>query len=145
MVEAVNARRVLVALSAAQLVAGTAGHVLALKRGLAFNIAFIGWRGRPDRVARDSWLLGTGISAPVLLLAIQSAATARLAVGANAAAARFLGALGAAMIGGYLIEHETRTALAPGGADGIVTPVVAAGLGLCVPMAGLGLSGRADR
>jgi hypothetical protein len=57
----------------------------------------------------------------------------------------FLGALGAAMIGGYLIEHETRTALAPGGADGIVTPVVAAGLGLCVPMAGLGLSGRADR
>jgi hypothetical protein len=141
----VSTRRILVAVSAAQLGTGIAGQVLALKRGLAFDIALVGWRGRPDRVARDSWLLGTGISAPVAMLTIQGAATARLALGPSAAAARALGMLAAAMIGGYLIERETRTALAPGGSDGIVTPVVAAALGLCVPMAGLGLCSQAGR
>jgi hypothetical protein len=141
----VSARRVLVAVSAAQLGTGIAGQVLALQHGLAFDIALIGWRGRPDRVSRDSWLLGTGISAPVVMLAIQGVATARLAWGQSAVAARALGVLGAAMIGGYLIDRETRTALTPGGSDGIITPVVAAALGLCVPMAGLGLSGRASR
>jgi hypothetical protein len=132
----------LVAISTAQLVAGTAGQVLAVRRGLAFDIAVIGWKGRPDRVARDSWLLGTGLSAPVLMLAIQAAATARLAAGGSQDYARALGVLGAAMTGGYLVEHEFRKAVTPTSWDRAITPVAVAGFALALAMARLGLSRR---
>jgi hypothetical protein len=55
-------RRTLVAISSTQLLAGTVGQLLALQRGLAFNIALIGWKGRSDRVATDSWLRRAAIS-----------------------------------------------------------------------------------
>jgi hypothetical protein len=119
-----------------------AGHVLAVRRGLAFDIALIGWRGRPERVRRDSWLLGTGLSAPVVMLAMEAAATARLATTGSQSAARTLGVLGAAMIAGYLVEQEFRTALTPQGWDPSVTSVAVAGFSLAVPMAGLGLGGE---
>lgn len=136
-------RRLLVAISTAQLVAGTAGQVLALRRGLPFDIALIGWKGRTDRVFRDSWLLGTGLSAPVVMLTVQAVATARLGSRPNPGAARLLGALGAVMIAGYLVERQTRAVLTPGSWDPIATPVASVGLSLAVPMARLGLSGRA--
>jgi hypothetical protein len=132
-------RRQLVAVSTAQLLAGIAGHIVAVRRGLAFDIAVIGWRGRPDRVAPDSWLLGTGLSAPVTMLAAQAAVTARLALTDSRKSTRALGVLGAVMIGGYLVEQEFRTAFKPSGWDRGVTPVAAAGFGLALPMAILGL------
>ncbi len=132
-------RRNLVAISSAQLLAGSAGQVLALRRGLAFDIALIDWKGRPDRIARDSWLLGTGFSAPVVMLAAQAAVTSWLAFRDSQGAARTLGVLGAAMTGGYLIERRFRTAMTPTGWDRTLTPVAVAGLGLCVPMAAVGL------
>jgi len=61
-------RRVLVAISAAHLSAGVAGQLVALRDGRAFDIALVGWRGQPERVFRDSWLIGTGWSAPVVML-----------------------------------------------------------------------------
>ncbi|MDX6366985.1 MAG: hypothetical protein QOK30_2061 [Nocardioidaceae bacterium] len=131
------------AISAAQLVAGTAGQVLALRRGLAFDIAVIGWKGRPDRLAKDSWLLGTGVSAPVAILAAQAAATAHFAATGRQSSARALGVLGAVMAGGYLIEQEFRTALTPAQWDRALTPVAAAGFTLALAMARLGLGGRA--
>lgn len=136
-------RQNLVAISAAQLVAGIAGQLLARRRGLAFDIAVIGWKGRPDRVAGDSWLLGTGLSAPVTMLAAQAAATAHFAATGSQNSARALGLLGAAMVGGYLVEQEFRTAMTPATWDGAVTPVAAAGFALAVAMGRLGLSGRA--
>jgi hypothetical protein len=132
----------LVAVSAAQLIAGTAGHLLALKRRLAYDIAPISWRGQPRHVGRDSWLMGTALSAPVVMLAAQAAATARLATsGGGPAAARTLGVLGATMVGGYLLEREVRTVLTPSHWDPAETPVVVAGAGLALAMARLGLSG----
>ena len=97
-----SSRRALVAVSTAQLAAGAAGQLLALRDGRAFAIALLGWRGRPERVARDSWLLGTGLSAPVVMLTTQAVATARLAAGPSNEATRILGALGLAMSAGYL-------------------------------------------
>ena len=100
-------RPVLVAVSTAQLAAGMAGQFVALRDRRSFDIALIGWRGRPERVARDSWLLGTGLSAPVVMLATQAVTTSRLAAGPSRRAARTLGVLGAAMAGGYLGERES--------------------------------------
>jgi hypothetical protein len=136
-------RRPLVAISVAPLAAGAVGQLLALRRGLAFNIAGIGWKGQPDRVATESLLLGTGLSAPVTMLAAQAAVIAHFAATGSQNSARALGVLGAAMARGYLVEQEFRTALTPVGWDRAVTPVAAAGFALALSMARLGLSGRA--
>ena len=131
---AVRSRRALVAVSTAQLAAGLGGQLIARRDGRAFDIAVLGWRGRPEHVARDSWLLGTGLSAPVVMLTTQAVATARLAAGPSDLATRVLGALGLTMSVGYLVEREFRQALRRSGWDPVVTPVAAAGFGLAVVM-----------
>jgi hypothetical protein len=130
-----NNRRALVAVSLVQLGGGLAGQRLAVRDGRAFDIALVGWRGRPERIRRDRWLLGTGLSAPVVMLTAQAAGTVRLAVGPSRAATTLLGALGAAMSGGYLVEREFRAAVSPSGWDPAVTPVAASGFLLSVVMA----------
>jgi hypothetical protein len=135
-------RRVLAVVSAAQLAAGVAGQRVALRDGRSFDIAVLGWRGRPERVARDSWFLGTGLSAPVVMLATQAIATARLAVGPSQAAMRTLGVLGAVMTCGYLVEREFRVAASPGGWNPVVTPIAAAGSSLALVMGFFGLRGE---
>lgn len=125
-------------MSAAQLACGIAGQAVALRRHRAYDVWVLGLRGRPDQVGRDSWLMGTALSAPVVMLAIQGLATARLAAGPSRAAARTLGLLGATMVGGYLVEKIGRARLTAQGADSLETPVVAAGLGLAAAMATLG-------
>ena len=132
-------RPALVAISAAQVMAGVAGHVIALRDDRPFNVAVIGWRGRRDRVARDSWLLGTGLSAPVVMLTAETVLTTQLALRPSLRATRILGALGAAMSCGYLVEQEFRDALSRGGWDRLITPVAAAGFLLSVSMAVVGL------
>lgn len=136
---------VLTALSAVQLCAGVAGHVIARRERRTFDIAVIGWRGDPDRVARDSWFLGTGLSAPVVMQATQAVVTARLATGPSPDATRILGLLGAAMTSGYLVEREVRDVLAPGGWHRVRTPVVVVGLTTTVAMAAVGLRGPGPR
>lgn len=132
-------RQVLVAVSGVQLAAGVAGHVVAVRGGRPFDIAVLGWRGRPERVARDSWLIGTGLSAPVIMLAAQAWGVARLAPGPSDAAARTLGRLGAAMVVGYLVEKEVRRSVSPDGWNPVTTPIVSVGLTLAVAMAVMGL------
>lgn len=132
-------RRALVVVSAAQLAAGVAGQLVALRDGRSFDIALLRWHGRPERLAHDSWVLGTGLSAPVVMLAAQAMATARLAAGPSHGATRALGWLGAAMACGYLIEREFRVASSPAGWDPVVTPIAATGFSLAVAMGGLGL------
>jgi hypothetical protein len=60
------ARRTLVAFGALQLAAGLVGHMVAV-RGAAhpFDLALIGWRERPERVARDAMIDGQASVAPV--------------------------------------------------------------------------------
>ena len=132
-------RDVLVIASAGQLIAGLVARRVAVVEGRSFDIAFTGWRGRPERVAHDSWLIGTGLSTPVIVLAVQAAATARLLRCPSRAATRTLGLLGASIGCGYLIEKEFRTALTPTQFDPGTTPVVTAGFGLAVIMAVAGL------
>lgn len=139
-----NRRVVLVVASSAQLVAGLAGQRVAVRQGRIFDIAFIGWRGQPERVAHDSWLIGTALSAPVTMLALQAVATARLLGSPSRAAARTLGVLGAAMSCGYLVEKEFRTAMTPTGLDPVTTPIAATGFGLAVVMAVTGLRTPVD-
>jgi hypothetical protein len=132
-------RHALVVVSAGQVAAGVAGHMIALRDGRAFNVALIGWHGRPDRLARDSWLLGTGLSAPVVMLTAQTVLTTQLALRPSPRVTRILGLLGAAMSCGYLVEQEFRNALSPGGWDRQITPVAAVGFASSVAMALVGL------
>ncbi len=134
-----NQRRALVAISAAQLAAGVAGQLIALRDRRPFDIALLRLRGEPDNVLKDSWLSGTGLSAPIDMLASQAVATIRLATAPSPVATRFLGAMGALMACGYLVEREFRSAFTPSGLDPTVTPVAAAGFALSVAMARTGL------
>lgn len=135
-------RRALVCASAVQLAAGVAGHVLAVREQRAFDIAILRWKGRRDRVAHDTLLLGTGVSPPVFIFVVQALATAVLATRASRAAARTLGFLGAAMSLGYLVEREFRAVLANPRAHPTLAVVAAAGFGLSTVMAALGLRAR---
>jgi hypothetical protein len=76
------------------------------------------------------------------MLITQAAATVVFAAKGSEPAARALGVLGAAMVGGYLVEQEFRTALSPEGWDRTLTPVAVAGFTFAGPMAHLGLSCR---
>lgn len=134
-----GSRRFLVAVSALQLAAGISGQLVALRERRPFDVVLVGWRGQADRVARDSWLLGTGLSAPVAMLATQAAATAVLATRPSRTAQRVLGTLGATMTCGYLIEREFRAAVFPSGWNTTTTPIATAGVTVAIAMAVSGL------
>lgn len=136
--------RLVAAVSAAQLLVGVAGQAIALRRRLPYDVGLVGMHGRPEHVARDSWLMGTALSAPVTMLGVQAAAAVRLAAGPSALATRVTGTLGAMMVGGYLAERGVRERLSVGAWDGVESPVAAAGLALAGAMvlAGLGRAGR---
>jgi len=108
-----GSRRLLVAVSGAQLAAGGAGQLVALRDRRSFDIALLGWRGQPERVARDSWLIGTALSPPVVMLSIQAAATVRLGAGPSRTATRILRSLGATMACASLLERESAARYPP--------------------------------
>ena len=135
----VNRRQALVAISAAQLAAGVAGQVIAVRDRRPFDTPLLGKRGRPEDVVRDSLFNGTALSAPVTMLLTQAVATARLAKGPSPVAARTLGILGATMTFGFLIEREFPKAFSPAGLDPVLTPIAASGLALAAAMARSGL------
>jgi hypothetical protein len=137
-----ESHRVLVATSQAQLATVAVGQLVALRERRSFDIAFVGWRGKPDRVARDSWLIGTALSGPVVMHVIQAAAIVRLRAGRSHTATRILGSLGATMACASLLERDVRSALSPAGWNRTTTPIAAAGLTLAVAMAALGLRGE---
>lgn len=126
----------LVRASTAQFAAGLAGQVVALRRRHPYDIPLL--RGRADAVGRDSWYLGTALSAPVVMLVPHAWAVARLAAGPDERARQVLRVLGGVMIPGYLLERLCRHRLTPGGFDPVETPIVVAGLAGAVAMAALG-------
>lgn len=134
-----NHRR-LAAVSAAQLAVGLTGLRVALRRGHVWDLQLI--RGNPDNLRRDAVWLGTALSAPGPMLAAQMVGTAVLARRPDRRATRIVGALGAAMVGGYLVERLGRLRLRPGSTDPVETPIVVAGTGLAAVMAVLGWHGR---
>lgn len=142
-----NGRRALVAVSAAQLAAGLAGMVVALRRRRAYDIWLPGGvevplrAGAPEHVVRDSLWMGTAYSAPVPMLLAQGWALGRLTAGSDRRAARVLAMLGAFMVPGFLSERHGRAHLRHW--DPVETPVVVAGTGLAAAMTVLGVRGSA--
>jgi hypothetical protein len=133
-------RSALVAVSAVQLAAGVAGLAIAVHRGHPYDTPVMS--GRVEHIGRDSFLSGTAMSAPVVMLAAQAEAMRRLNAGPADGARRALGALGVAMTGGYLVERLCRSRLTRGGFDPVETPVVVTGLGGAVAMGVLGHRAR---
>jgi len=129
--------RFLAAVSGTQLAFGLGGMVLAIRRRRAFDLPF--WQGRDSTVGRDSLLMGTALSAPVVMLGAQACATAKLLRRPGPAAERLLGGLGAVMVAGYLAERLVRRRLLPSGWDAAESSVAAAGIGLAAVMAVAGL------
>src|SRR4051812_39576449 len=129
-------RRLLVALSTAQLAAGIAGSIVAGRRRRPYDLPFL--HGPSGHVGRDSLWMGTAYSAPVPMLLAQAWATANLHRGPDDGARRMLGMLGALMVPGYLLERSGRQHLSPRGVDPVETPVVVAGTALAAAMAVFG-------
>jgi hypothetical protein len=127
-------RRLLALLSTAQLAAGLAGLVVAVRRRRPYDLPFLS--GSTQHVARDSLWMGTAYSAPAPMLLGQAFATANLWRGPDDGARRMLGMLGVLMVPGYLLERSGREHLSR--ADPVETPVVLAGTALAAAMAVLG-------
>lgn len=136
--------RALAMVSVAQLASGLCGMALAIRRRRAFDLPF--WHGQPSAVGRDCVLMGTALSAPVVMLAGQAWAAGALLRRPDAAAERVLGWLGAAMVPGYLAERLVRQRLTASGWDAAETPVAVTGIILAAAMALIGLrpSGTQD-
>jgi hypothetical protein len=126
----------------AQLACGVTGHLVALRRRLPYDVALVGMHGTTEHVGKDSWLLGTALSAPVTMLTLQALAAARLIAGPSVVATRALGALGVVMVGGYLGEQVVRERLSIRGWDPVESTIAAAGVALAGAMAVTGLQGR---
>jgi hypothetical protein len=83
--------------------------------------------------------MGTGLSAPVHMMVIHATATAALVGRRSRGAAATLGALGATMTVGYLIENKLRGALRHPREDPVVTAIGGSGFVLAVAMAVIGI------
>lgn len=138
--DAVERRRgtewALVGVSLAQLACGLVGMAVAIRHGHAYDVGFM--KGSPERVARDSILTGTALSAPVAMLASQAALTTVVAARGSERAASGLQVLGVLMVSGYLAERLVRHRLSRRGWEPFESPLVAAGVGLAVAMCLLG-------
>jgi hypothetical protein len=125
-------RKLLVAVSAAHLAVAKLSMKLALARRLPFDLPLL--HGDPHRVLRDSVLMGTALSEPVLMMVAETAAIVILARRASPRARVVLGWLGACNVSGYLLERHVRARLRPSGWNRVETPLVGMGLALAAEM-----------
>ena len=100
--------RLLAIVSAAQLMLGFAGLARAIRNRGSFDIGIM--RGSPTTIERDQWVTGTSLSAPGLMLVLQTLSTIGLFTSQRQAAARSLMVLGLIMSLGYPAEREVRRA-----------------------------------
>jgi hypothetical protein len=128
--------RTLAVVSAAQLGAGVAGMVVALRRVHPYDAFWM--HGQPEAIARDTLFKGTALSAPVSTLVTQAALTAVMARRPSQRAARGLRIVGLTMVAGYLGERLVRQRLRLSGWDTLESPLIIVALGLSVGMAMLG-------
>ncbi|PAU85077.1 hypothetical protein CK505_17035 [Kocuria sp. WN036] len=121
--------------SAVQLGLGLAGLRQALRDRVTYDVGVL--RGSPERIGAEQWLLGTGLSASGLMLALQAVCTAQLLARPRRRAARVLGVLGAVMVLGYPAERSVRAAWRQW--DPRLAPMTVAATALAAVMAVLGL------
>lgn len=138
-------RRLLAAVSTAQLATGVAGMAIAVRHRHPYD--FLMLHGRSDRVVRDSVLMGTALSAPVSMLTAQAIATVRLVQQPSASTEAILAVLGGVMVVGYLGESLVRQRLRPSGWQGMESPLAVSAIALsaAMPLAALGRSRRLRR
>jgi hypothetical protein len=129
--------QLLAAVSAAQLVSGVAGMVVALRRRHPYDLFWM--HGEAEKIARDTLFRGTALSAPVSNLLMQAALTAVVAARPSRWAQQALGALGVLWVPGDLGERLVRRRLRPSGWEPMESPLLVVAIGLAVAMAALGL------
>jgi hypothetical protein len=127
--------RLLGTVSTVQLGAGVAGMAIAVRRRHTYDLPLL--HGRPDKVARDSIIVGTALSAPVTMLTAQAIAAARVLYRPTPRARQLLGMLGAVMVIGYLAEQHVRQRLRPSSWDTIESPLIVLGISAAGAMATL--------
>jgi hypothetical protein len=132
-------RRLLAAVSAAQLATGVAGMVVGLRRRHPYDVFWM--HGDADAIGRDVIFKGTALSAPVSNMVIQAVMTAVVARRPSRRAAQALGGWGATLVTGYLGERLVRQRLRPSGWDALESPLLVAAIGLAAAMAALGRQG----
>jgi hypothetical protein len=125
----------LVAVSAVHLVVAVVSMKVAVARRSPFHLPLV--HGDPNRVVRDSFLMGTALSEPVVMMVAQGWALFVLARRVSSGAAAILGWLGASNVPGYLMERQVRNRLRRSGWDSVESPLAAAGLVLAAAMAAL--------
>jgi hypothetical protein len=111
--------QLLAAVSAAQLVSGVAGMVVALRRRHPYDVFWM--HGETEKIARDTLFRGPALSAPVSNLLIQPALTAVVAARPSRRARQALGALRGPIGAWYVGERLVRQRLRPSGwgVDGV--------------------------
>lgn len=122
--------------STVQLALGVVGLRRALKYRTVCDIGIL--RGSAATLERDQWFIGTNLSAPGLMLALQAVSTTTLFLRSSNRAAKTLGILGAIMAGGYPAERTVRASW-KGTNDGTAALTTSATL-LATIMAVLGLT-----
>jgi hypothetical protein len=125
----------LVAVSAVHLVVAVVSMKVAVARRSPFHLPLV--HGDPNRVVRDSFLMGTALSEPVVMMVAQGWALFVLARRVSSGAAAILGWLGASNVPGYLMERQVRNRLRRSGWDSVESPLAVAGLVLAAAMAAL--------
>lgn len=123
--------------SAVQLALGLIGLRKALRERTSYDV----WKlkGDPAHVARDQWVMGTNLSAPGVMLILQTLATAGLlSRRRRRTSAKTLGILGAIMSGGYPAEKSVREAWRGRSPDTSMVAMTVAATALAAVMAVLG-------
>lgn len=128
-------RRRLMAVSASHLVVAVVSMKVAIARRSPFHLPLV--HGDPNRVVRDSFVMGTALSEPVVMMVAQGWALSVLARRVSSGAAATLGWLGASNVPGYLLERQVRTRLRPSHWDPVESPLAVAGLALAAATAAL--------
>ena len=105
--------QLLAAVSAAQLVSGVAGMVVALRRRHPYDVFWM--HGETEKIARDTLFRCTALSAPVSNLLLQAALTAVVAARPSRRAHKHSVPWGALLVPGYLRERLVRRRLGPSG------------------------------
>lgn len=128
-------RMMLTVVSAAHLLVAIVSMKVAIARRSPFHLPVL--HGDPNRVVRDSFVMGTALSEPVVMMIAEVWALALLAQRDSPGAAAGLGWLGASNVPGYLLERQVRARLRPSGWDPVESPLALAGVALSAAMATL--------
>lgn len=130
--------KVLASVSFVQLIVQLVSALKAIRDRIPYDIPF--GQGRPDKVARDMWGMGSGLAAPWHTLAVHAAGVVLLLARPRRWVREGVGWLGALYVLGILWERITMESFRHPNKD--TTPLIAAGLALSLAMAVLGLGGR---